>query len=418
MPLTTSWTNSSAQHKTWLVSEEGYRALPGFRFEWLPNQASRYVTLRVDRQGLVAAKSEQYVGALPLLNGDTLRLLPKIGMKAFGRMLLVAECLENALGHEFSSLVASSTTDGDSASWLALLARGLVSHLGTIDAMSPSFGRARTAQRLDFVRGRVDATRTSLSIERGDSRPVHCTVENRTTDTPENRFLGSAANAVLRTQRLSREDRLVASRWAARFSGRTTPDDIEHVSRRMSRGDYSGSRSYYQPAMAVAFMILNGGDISLAGEPTVNTEALVVSSSTLFERYVRSVISKYLSPLGFVVAKGVQPPLSLLDDGRYTLIPDISISLNGKLRLLVDAKYKTGGEVPVADYYQLISYARAYALRKVALVMPSVENDSNATRVIRRSFDSIEVAELRMNLDDWSATEAWLAEEVRVLALK
>ena len=414
--MTTSPILSSLPNRIWAVYEDRDTELVGFSLGWLYPSTFRYVTVRSDTHARLSLRANGYVGVLPLLNGDSLRLLPKIGMRAFGRLITVSQSLDRALDHQFRQFVQLGYNDADDVEWLDLLARSFLRQLATIDIESRAFGRVEKRSRFPYARGRVDATQTSLAVARGDAAPVLCRFKMRTHDVLENRYLALAAWHVTRSHRLSAQERRVALRWAASFDINLTLGEKMKVVTELRRGHYEGSRAYYVPALTLAYLLTSGGaSVELAGSEVVQGEPVLLNSANLFESYVREVIARGLAEQGFVVRKGLSPEVTLLTDGSYGLKPDIAISHSGQLRLILDAKYKTGEEAPAPDYYQIFAYAKACEVSTVGLIYPALESEPQASSRTRAAVDGLRVVEFRIPLNSWEATEGWLVDAVAAL---
>lgn len=394
----------------WTITEDAVTELHGFDVAWLPREAYRFLAPRLNlARGAVEIAADDHVGTIPLLNGDSLQIVPKVGIKAFGRMVLVAEGLEGAVSDEFDQLVALAFDEDVNESWVPLLARSFVRLLQTIEKKSLRAGRARTEARLWYVRGRVEALSTTLSLARHERTPVHCCYKERTTDTAENRVLAAAAAKILQVRGLDQEARETAVRWAGRIRMAELADDLETVVGHLRTGRYMGSRPYYIPALLTAHLILAGAGLGFDSERLVEGEAFLLNSSTLFERYVRAIVSRVLAPEGFVVEKGSVPPSALFTDGTCELVPDVMVSDESGFRLLLDAKYKRVPAVPAGDYYQVVAYLTVYELSVGVIVLP-MDNPGAASVSRKFTADGKVVLEVRVPLNDWRATEAFVGE--------
>lgn len=400
----------------WELQEQSRNAVPGFRLDWLPSAAYRYLTPRVTRQtGRIELETGPYIGIFPLLNGEFIKIVPRGGARAVGRMLMVAEGLGSAVSSEFERLVHMGYDTNLADDWEAVLRRAFVYSLLEIEKNGLRTARMMCNRRTGFIRGRVAVPSTLLSLGRQEVNPIHCTYKERIRDTPEHRLLASAAHLLLRTAADTHSLAPVLIRWASSTPrARADHSDIEEVARRLDSGAYAGPRAYYIAALVAARLLLAGDGIALDTEQTVLGEAFLINTASLFERYVRAIIAKALAIYGLVTEKGSTPVRSLFKDGSCELLPDIVISDKRGPILVLDAKYKPEDDPAADDYYQIAIYANTYKLSKAALVLPSM--GTAPSRLVKTTTQGTRIVVLRMPLDKWETTEVWLAEEALRLA--
>src|SRR5689334_8209697 len=127
-----------------------------FDLRTLPSAAYDYVTpmVETDPHGgqSVWLEAGPYVGAIGLLDGRVLYIVPRIGQRSFARMLFLAEGLDEAVRPEFETL-ARLGHDVEGSSWIKLLARAFVDQLVLIERSSRRPGRIALLTRGDVVRG-------------------------------------------------------------------------------------------------------------------------------------------------------------------------------------------------------------------------------------------------------------------------
>ncbi|GMU63048.1 MAG: hypothetical protein AMXMBFR34_48110 [Myxococcaceae bacterium] len=234
-----------------------------------------------------------------------------------------------------------------------------------------------------------------------------CTFTERSFCTPANRVLAAAAAKLYRLGFYQRRD---IDPWVRKYSSwGIDPRDLSTTLSELERGRFRGSRAYYQPAIALASLILGGGspELDLAGHG--ESGALLCNTADLFERYVRRLVVDALTPSGLVVSKGAQSPLSLFLDGSIELVPDVVVTDGDRPVLIVDAKYKKDVTVDAADAYQLYAYARVYGLDRVVVVSPQEGEGEEPLVVKKRMHSGVEWIRVFISLKHWKATEEWLA---------
>jgi hypothetical protein len=379
--------------------------LPAVRITELPQRLPIGVRLHL-REGEVGIESQGLVGAIPLLNGDTLQIVPKIGQVNFLRLLFRAEGLQPDLAREFESFVAYSQDEPSGVETLA--ARRLMFGVAEVLSRSPMQGRRKARRRDDFATGKVDALASALNVQCHRDRPIVSTVRERHTRVPEN---GVITEAVLRALPILMPGDLerfeaVADRWVSRFPrSQNLREDLDSVERGFSNGKYGGSRDYYRNVLMLSQVILGSCGYGFAGEPEFEGDAILLNSADIFERYIRGTISERYTPDGYIVSKTGIGTTSLYTDGSYELNPDIVISRDSKTLLVADAKYK----IPTSsDHYQLYTYLSSYGIKSGLLLSPSFEKDDVVVKEYRTS-DNFIAREIYLPMNDLDSTEAFLA---------
>jgi 5-methylcytosine-specific restriction endonuclease McrBC regulatory subunit McrC len=402
----------------WDIRESATNTVEGFQIEWLPPQAYDYITpkLRGTRAGntVIQLEAASYVGTLPLLNGDTLRIIPRVGEAAFWRMLLLSEGLTEVMRREFDELARASITDSGAAPWHSLLARSFLLQLQNIEKNSFRADRHRVTKRLPSARGRVRLLPTVTALKKREPAPVLCTFKEKTYDTAEHRTLAAAAGRLLTIGSIGEGNRAVAIRWAKKLPRRLRQSDLDQVMVALRTYRYTGPRSYYIPALTMARLLLADAGIAFEEQPAIEAEAMLTNVRTLFEQYVRTIVQDALRDHGFVVEKRQDHAHTLFDDGTCSLIPDVLVSNAAGPQLILDAKYKLDKPVEESDYYQMATYLAAYGVKNGILIMPSSQPGSTPL-ISRRAVTGVDIHEIRVPLDNWQITEALLATEVQRL---
>lgn len=402
----------------WDIRESATNTVDGFQIEWLPSHAYDYLApkLRGTRADNIKVQLEaaSYVGTLPLLNGDILRILPRVGEGAFWRMLLFSEGLNEVMRREFDQIAAASYADQGTAPWHSLLARSFLQQLQKIDKNSLLPDRHRVTRRLPVAKGKVRLLQTVVALKKKEPMPVLCTFKEKTYATTEHRMLAAAAARLLSIGSVETENRAVAIRWAQRLVGRLKHSELEEVMAALRTNRYTGPRSYYIAALTMARLLLADAGIAFEEQRAIEAEAMLTNVRTLFEQYVRAVVRDALRDHGFVVEKREDHAHTLFDDGTCSLIPDVLVSNAAGPQLIVDAKYKLDKPVEEPDYYQMAVYLAAYGVNRGILIMPTSQPGARPV-IARRAVTGVQIQEMRVPLDDWKATEGFLATEVRQL---
>jgi 5-methylcytosine-specific restriction enzyme subunit McrC len=383
--------------------------LPGLSPAILPYPLPKGISVYLRREKL-GLESQGLVGAIPLLNGDTLQIIPKIGRVNFLRLLFKAEGLQPDLEREYDEFVYYSVDNEENIDHL--VARQLMFSAAEIMKRGPRQGRIRRVRVGQFALGQIDAVSTALNIATRKQEPVVYAVLEKTLDIPENRAL---TEAILRAwSMLDDDDRVnfrgVYDRWLNRFPVSTDfTADLDHIERSFAAGQYGGSRDYYRRALMLAQIILGSSGLGFSEAATIQGDAVLLSTPAIFEKYLRNIISGAYSEAGYVISSGGIGVTSLYTDGSYELRPDIVVSKDNVTILIADAKYK---QPTAADHYQMHTYLAANRLKRGLLLAPLYEG----TKVVVREYatsDKVIVNEAYLPMADLDVTEAFLRSVVQ-----
>jgi 5-methylcytosine-specific restriction endonuclease McrBC regulatory subunit McrC len=357
----------------------------------------------------IGVEPQGIVGALPLRNGDTLHLVPKIDKINFLRLLFKAEGAQRDLQKAYDDFVSYFVDE--EASIDRLVARQMFLSAAEIMSQGLEVERVREERTSPFAYGQINVVRTALRIGQRKPDPVCSRILKRTNDIAENRLITvalvrawSLLNEMDRQQLAS-----IYHRWLKRFT--VTGDieaDISLVTRRFAQVGYGGPRGYYRKALMFAMIILGSNGLGFAYGRVVTADAVLINTAAVFEKYVRNTISEKYSDRGFVVTKGTDYIGSLYTDGSFGIEPDILIAKDRAIRLLADVKYK----IPTAaDHYQMLSYLQVTGVRSGLLIAPLFVGEQakvveyvTATRLI--------VREIFLPVDNLSLTEETLGHIV------
>lgn len=379
--------------------------LPGINPSDIPTSLPSGISLHV-KAGVIGLESQGIVGAIPLANGDTLQIIPKIGKVNFLHLLFKAEGNQSALQSEFDAFVEYSLDDDRNIE--SVVARQLIYCLDEILRRSPLRDRIRTRRNGTFATGQIDVVNTAINIARKKSEPVVSTVKVKTVDIPENRIL---SEALLRSWPMIEKSRKIEyqntyDHWLRRFPRSSEIlSDIFLIERSFASNGYGGSRDYYRRALMLAKIILGSSGIGFGDQGALSGDAILLNAADVFEKYIRSVISDAYSEMGFIVSKGGAGTQSLYTDGSFDLIPDVVISRDGQVALIADAKYK---KPTAADHYQMAAYLAAHKINRGILLAPLFSGDN----VVIREFatpEKIVVREIYLPMNDLDATEETLS---------
>ncbi|MFM2473060.1 McrC family protein [Burkholderia cenocepacia] len=389
----------------WSIPECASSELPDFNLEWLPKGLPAQIR-PFWRGRNVGIEVDTLVGSIPLKNGDTLQLMPRVGKANFIRLLVESESDFSWNMKTNDDLVDYSFSE--EASLGSLVARPFVRCLLDVQSGSLRFVWRSRREVSDVAGGELDVVATSIALLQRNQRPFVFSRKIRTTDVPENIVLAAAANIVLLryARQLGKEDRLFLSDFCKRFNFLALDEKtIEGVRTRLATGQYDGARGYYAPALRLALILLGEFGFKQGAHSQIRAEPVLFNSATIFEAYVRQQLRLGYQRRGLSVRKGFFPPMSLFNDGSLILDPYIVISKDERLLLVGDVKYKVDG-VSAADYYQAHIYARR-AFQKYFVFFSTDEHATQVRSSRRMSFLDVEVFEIKLPLVQLeNATEA------------
>jgi len=385
---------------TWL-DELNFDAIP----QNLPNG------IKIHQRGkLIGVEAQGLVGSLPLLNGDTLHITPKVGSVNFLRLLFRAGGNQKNLLAEYESFVQYFLDPESQVDFL--VAKNLLVAADEIIRRSPLQERVSRRTRGPYLQGRIETVATSLNIARFQDDPVVSHVKRKTVDIPENRVLTEAvirAWIIVQDKDISNSLQTIKDRWTRRFPrSRNIIEDLDNVERGFSSGRYGGSRDYYRKALMLAQVILGSQGLGLHEGATVDGSAFLLNTADVFEKYIRNTIAESHLDSGYLVSKGGIGSLSLYTDGSFMLEPDVFVSKSGRPILIADAKYKKPDS---GDHYQMQVYLRAHGISSGLLISPSFDGTDVNIKEYATS-DKIIVREAYLPMQNLASTEDFLASVV------
>lgn len=392
------------------VLESSITWLPEFEEKWLP--ARTHQSIRVVRtQSKVGLEIGNVIGVVPLNNGESLQIVPKVGPINFLRMLLHSEGLYGELQKNFDEFAKYGESNTLSSAWLA--ARTLANALTEIDKRSPRFGRQRLSRYGNYVAGKLLPVETATRLLLKSEDPVAYISNERTYDTSENRTLGMAAQVAHSYLQPDDPGRKAAARWSKLHRKNFHPHDLLSVDKALRSRKAGGSRGYYIRALTLAKILLGEAGLS-ATSGAIEAEGVLLDSAALFENYLRNVLLNSHKKSGIVITKGGGlRNQALYMDGQFELVPDYVFQDKTKILLLADAKYKTPDS---KDHYQMMCYMLRYGVKVGAMFGPSFSDETKSIR--RVTPDGLTVWEIQLPLTDLDQTESILAGALTRLSAK
>lgn len=160
------------------------------------------------------------------------------------------------------------------------------------------------------------------------------------------------------------------------------------------------SMPHYEAVMQwVGLFLFNHGLTTFAGKHV--NQALLFPMEEVFEDFVASSFQRYQRRF-FVRTQGPRKYLVKDNQGNdtFAMKPDISLMSVGKVKFILDAKWKHIKEddsdrkhgISQADMYQLFAYGKKYGCKQVALVYPKTEQFQDMNKLRYRFDDKLSLA--------------------------
>jgi 5-methylcytosine-specific restriction enzyme subunit McrC len=324
------------------------------------------ITFRGDRLTITAGK---YVGLIPLNERVFIRVEPKVPVANLMTMLsaVEGEVVEMAaLNRDYRGAPGAPTPQ-----LLSAIASAFASALRKIEVEGLQKRYDPFVESGAFLKGQI---RFNESVQRHWSHGVgYAAVSgfyDLTADIPDNRLLRYACHALL-----------VHHQRTALL--RNTIRDLDHFEEVFAKAGVSleapdlrarlvpiDRSPFYLRAVRLARMIASGQGIELRADgEDVSLPSFLIDMETLFEKYVRHVMSARLT--GVEVLNGNTEGAKSLFDNRAAppATPDVVVRRSGDYPLIGEVKYKA--QESRDDRYQVLAYAVSYRARDIVLVLPA-----------------------------------------------
>lgn len=374
----------------------------------IPHPLPKGISIHI-RGNQLGLESQGLVGAIPLGNGDTLQIIPKIGRVNFLRLLFKAEGIQHDLEREYEDFVQYFLEDEQNVD--AIVARQLLISVAEILYRSPKQGRIKRQRRGVFATGQMEVVATALNVILHNQDPVVYFLKEKTLDIPENRVISEAIIRAWPLIEKKHQDAFgkIHDRWLATFPrSLNLSGDLHHIEQGFALAKYGGPRDYYKRPLMLSQIVLGSQGLGFNEEAVVEGEAMLLNTADIFEKYLRSVISAAYSEAGYIVTKRGVGVKSLYTDGSFELQPDIVVSRHGRVLLLLDAKYK---EPTAADHYQMLTYLTVNGVKNGVLLAPHMDSEE----VIIREFltdKKLVIREVYLPMSNLTLTEDFLGKVV------
>jgi len=226
-------------------------------------------------------------------------------------------------------------------------------------------------ETLNVVRGRI-RIEEQLRRRYGIAVPIEVRYDEFTPDIEPNRLLKAAVRRLAWLPHRSRNTRRLLSVMRAVFA---SVSDVEYPSTDFPDIPSNPLNAHYQPALALARLILKSGTVELeAGN--VESASFLINMNRVFEDFVVVGLREALDLTAYTFPQGAGGhPLWLDTNRNLRLEPDISWWQDNRCVFVGDAKYKritSGARSP--DVYQALAYAVAADLPSALLIYADGED--------------------------------------------
>ena len=237
---------------------------------------------------------------------------------------------------------------------------------------------------LPLVRGRIRVA-DQIARQQGMLLPVEVRYDEYSRDIAENRILRTALRRMLTVPRLAPAIRARLLHLDGRFDG-VTPlvAGAPLPSWRPSR-----INARYHAALRLAALILRYQSFEV-GPGGLSVSSFVVDMARVFEQFVTTALHEaWCARPGSTRS---QYPAALDVDGAVRMKVDVVHVVDGRPRIVADAKYKLESHsgYPNADHYQMVAYCTALAVSTGWLVYAQGSGGATRRRVVNTEIDIVE----------------------------
>lgn len=245
---------------------------------------------------------------------------------------------------------------------------------------------------LPLVRGRIRVA-DQIARHPGMLLPTEVRFDEYSVETAENQILRSALRRMLDVPR-------VRPGTAARLrhlDGRLEGVTALLPGARLPPWHPTRLNTRYQPALRISELVLHNQSFE-TGPGGLKVAAFVVDMDKLFENFLATALGAAWSARPGETRS--QHKADFDDAGEMQIRVDVVHCVDGRPRIVVDAKYKLesgSGRYPVDDYYQILAYCNALQVPAAWLVYAQ-GSKGVVTRRVRNT--DIDIVEYPLRLDE------------------
>jgi 5-methylcytosine-specific restriction enzyme subunit McrC len=300
--------------------------------------------------------AQGWVGSIPLGDGRTLALRPKVPLDNLFGMLAYAYRLRSF--HVLEGVTPCATLAAFYERLAHILARRVVdrARAGLYRAYVP-----RT-EALAYVAGRLDVRRMARQPA---AVALPCRYEVHTLDVAENQILAWTLHRILRSGLCT--DRVLPT---VRRAYRAVADAVTLTpcaARDCVGRSYSRLNRDYEALHALCrFFLEHSGPEHRAGDRVVTP--FLVDMARLYELFVAQWLKRHLPPERVRVVAQARVPVG--PSHHFAVDLTLYDATTGRVRAVLDTKYKAPATPAAEDVAQVVAYAEAQRCRDAVLVYP------------------------------------------------
>lgn len=283
-----------------------------------------------------------------------LRIHPKVRIDRLFYMLARG----NQWGEWFDDETSLSTADGLSTAIAEVFGRWGEKVLRS--GVLQGYRAQRSAE--PFIRGRWLVSE-QISRRFGMPLPAELAYDEYTTDIPENRLVRSAARRLLASSGIPSHARARLHRIERRLAN----VDLLTRGRALPHVEFDRRNERYRPLIALARLVLDSESLEHL-DGTTSASGYLLNVATVFEDFVAAEVGRHARGHGGEI---VSQQVSKLDiAGHVSIKPDLVWTSGGRVRAVLDAKYKIvkNDALPNADIYQMLAYCVRHSVPEGHLI--------------------------------------------------
>lgn len=300
-----------------------------------------------------------YAGRIPVATGHTIAIEPKVPIANLCRMLDVAN--DTRLVTLMDGEVEFSTLQGIVEYFALVLASRVTArcYQGLYRAYVPL---SETSRKL---RGRIDVVPSVLAWQRG-SPQISCHHREHTADLEDNRILAWTLHLLSRMPMKNETAKRSVRRAYREISGKASTVEVDS-SRLKGRTYHRLNHDYEIMHGLCRFFLEHLGPGLGVGESSF--VPFLIDMDRLFERFVAQALHMSL-PDHLVIEQQYVAPLTRERDHRY-LIDLVIRDREGRVKCVLDTKYKGASKATSSDITQVVAYAARMRTHLAYLIYPS-----------------------------------------------
>lgn len=332
------------------------------------------------RKNTLTVTAGEYIGLIPINDQVAIQIQPKVPLGNLVHLITKAgqRVVEIDLARTYDEVRYFSPTILD------FIMRSLLLELRKIEKYGV-YRKYVSVQRNDGIpKGKLLIKETMIKdIMRQENHKVSYSFYELTQDTPENRLVKYTLWLILNYfQDLNYEPRTLtreAYNFYEMFNSVTLDKErsfLNKAQEAIQDKRIPVVRQYYENVLKICLLVLDKSSLAIEGyEQGIRLPCFVINMSEIFESYLRNILREDTTLentriLDGNTSEGMRSLFSDKTDPKAN--PDVVVMKNGKIALILDAKYK---ERPKReDFNQVITYCLSYGVGLGIFVCPKTDD--------------------------------------------